>query len=119
MLSEGAFLLWKLRNKRRIEYEDDGDLNQSQNKVRNKFIKALEMSATTDFAMTNKGKFGKQAIPKKLVLNPWNRLVIKDTGQKEGTERAHTEHVGVLVGMGLSKALDRLIQGSGSSPTLR
>ncbi|KAF9018853.1 hypothetical protein BDZ89DRAFT_891217, partial [Hymenopellis radicata] len=71
LLSEGAFLLWKLRNKRRIENEDDEDLHQGQREVRNKYIDALKMAATTDFAMTNKGKFGKQAIPKKLVLNTW------------------------------------------------
>ncbi|KAF9027908.1 hypothetical protein BDZ89DRAFT_1015345 [Hymenopellis radicata] len=119
LLSEGAFLLWKLRNKRRIENEDDEDLHQSQNEVRNKYIEALKTSATTDFAMTNKGKFGKQALPKKLVMNTWNKLLVVNTEREEGTERAHTEQVGVLVGMGLSKTLGRLIQRSGSSPTQR
>ncbi|KAF9042856.1 hypothetical protein BDZ89DRAFT_1009204 [Hymenopellis radicata] len=119
LISEGSFLLWKLRNNRRIEHEGDEAYSRSRSEVENKFIAALKASAKADFAMTNKGKYGNQAIGLDMVMNTWRRLSTMSSEQEDGSSRARAEQVGVLVGSGLTTTLDRLIQGVNPSPTLR
>ncbi|KAF8911724.1 hypothetical protein CPB85DRAFT_1511645 [Mucidula mucida] len=119
LISEGSFLLWKLRNNRRIEHDGEEDYDRPRSEVKNKYLAALRASAKADFAMTNKARYGKQAIGLDIVMNTWRELATSSSEQEDRSSRARAEQVGVLVGSGLTKALDRLIQGVSPSPTLR
>ncbi len=83
-----------------------------------KVLQKLKASAKLDFAMISTARYGKQAIPKSLVLDTWKELATNIIQQESGRSRARTEHAGVLVGSGLATTLRRLVQGANPSPTL-
>ncbi|KAF9022107.1 hypothetical protein BDZ89DRAFT_1197489 [Hymenopellis radicata] len=83
LVSEGSFLIWKLRNERRIEHEEDTNFEQSGREIKNRFMAVLKAAAKADFAMTSVAKYGKQAIKKELVKDTWRKL-INSSSEQEG-----------------------------------
>ncbi|EJD36912.1 hypothetical protein AURDEDRAFT_73761 [Auricularia subglabra TFB-10046 SS5] len=94
VVSETAFLIWKLRCEKRIEHADDPDWSMTQEAAETRWINAIEARLRQDQALTDKAMFGKRALPEWLVEGTWLDL----------TNPANLSHFrrgpGVLVGIG-------------------
>ena len=71
LVSETAYLIWKLRNERRIRDEDRPEREASVHEIRKRWTSALNKRLTIDRALTNGAKFGKRALSEKLVIKTW------------------------------------------------
>ena len=72
LVSETAYLIWKMRNKRRIR---DGDLpvcETPKREICNRWMHALDKHLTIDRALINNTKFSKRAMSEKLVKHTWS-----------------------------------------------
>ena len=102
LISEGSLLIWKLRNERRLQKADDESKYHSLSEIRNRFISIIEITKQTDITCTNVGRFGKKAIPRRIVQDTWSKE--EETSKipyREWVERAQTEQAGVLVSSGM------------------
>ncbi|KAF9025573.1 hypothetical protein BDZ89DRAFT_1092598 [Hymenopellis radicata] len=88
LISEGSFLIWKLRNERRLEHEEEVDFEQSTREIKNRYMAVLKAAAKADFAMTSITKYGKQAIKKELVKETWRKLINKSPEQEDGGSKS-------------------------------
>ncbi|KAI4517376.1 hypothetical protein K525DRAFT_182168, partial [Schizophyllum commune Loenen D] len=73
LISESAFLIWKLRNERVIrggERAGDPDFFSEQY-IRNRWLQTMNNRLTLDREMTKNYKYGKRAIQKEVVLTTW------------------------------------------------
>ncbi|TRM55262.1 hypothetical protein BD626DRAFT_372511, partial [Schizophyllum amplum] len=73
IISESAFLAWKLRNERVIGGGDratDPEFHSRQS-IRNRWIWTINNRLTMDREMTKRFKYGQKAIPKEVVLRTW------------------------------------------------
>lgn len=111
LISEGARLIWTLRNKRRIEFEDDPTKHQTEPEILNRLYAIIRETASTDFAMLNRSKYGAKALANATVRSTWRKLANIDDKGEEGA-RAHVGPVGVLVGRGLATFLGSFFPGS-------
>jgi ribonuclease HI len=92
LLSESAYLIWKLRNERVI-----GERNgASPQEITNRWTKCINVRLELDCLLTNANKWGKKSLKKSLVLATW-RKTLQD-------EDRHPDDwigmAGVLVGVG-------------------
>ncbi|EJD38925.1 hypothetical protein AURDEDRAFT_30349, partial [Auricularia subglabra TFB-10046 SS5] len=71
VVSETAFLIWKLRCEKRIEHADDPEWRITQNEAEARWVSAIESRLRQDQVLTDKGAFGKKALPKWLVESTW------------------------------------------------
>ena len=71
LVSETAYLIWKLRNERRIRDEDAPEREASEIEIRNRWSYAMNKRLTVDRALTNDAKFGNRALSEKLVKQTW------------------------------------------------
>jgi len=71
IMSETAYLIWKMRNERRIGREDAEDREVTDSEVRNRWIHAINRRLTIDRALTNKMRFGRHTLNGKLVKQTW------------------------------------------------
>ena len=65
LISETAYLIWRLRNERRIQQGDGPP--QSESKVQNRWTHAINKRLTLDRMLTNVARFKSAAIKEKLV----------------------------------------------------
>ena len=75
IVSETAFLIWKLRNERRIRDEDSQEHGNIATETTNRWINAINKRLTIDRLLTNDKRFGKRALNKKLVKSTWRGCV--------------------------------------------
>ncbi|KAI0073485.1 hypothetical protein K474DRAFT_1692645 [Panus rudis PR-1116 ss-1] len=75
VISESAFLIWKLRNERRIARAANIDFQHSSLKIRRLWIQAMNTRLTLDREMTNKRKYGKKALSQNTVLRTWQKTL--------------------------------------------
>ena len=75
IVSETAFLIWKLRNERRIRDEDSQEHGNIVTETTNRWINAINKRLTIDRLLTNNKRFGKRALNEKLVKNTWRGCV--------------------------------------------
>ncbi|KAL1678588.1 hypothetical protein EV122DRAFT_177620, partial [Schizophyllum commune] len=73
LISESAFLIWKLRNERVIRGEERaGNPNFfSEQHIRSRWLQTMNNRLTLDREMTKSYKYGKRAIQKEVVLTTW------------------------------------------------
>lgn len=70
LVSESAFLIWKLRCNRVIVLGSDENIWPSADIIKKKWRSALERRLTLDKAMTSK-RFGNKALKRSLVIDTW------------------------------------------------
>ncbi|EJD44759.1 hypothetical protein AURDEDRAFT_64984, partial [Auricularia subglabra TFB-10046 SS5] len=75
LISESAYLIWKLRCTRRIEHADDPDWRPHPDFVHNEWYRVLTDCMHTDCLATNKSRFGRRAIPQGRVLATWHGVI--------------------------------------------
>ncbi|KAJ7640931.1 hypothetical protein B0H17DRAFT_960186 [Mycena rosella] len=92
LISESAFLVWRLRNERVINKE----IPTSARAIHNRWLKLINNRLGLDRAMTNEHKYGKKAVKKNLVLKTW-RKVLKN---EDDLPKDWTRETEVLVGIG-------------------
>ncbi|KAL0566859.1 hypothetical protein V5O48_015140, partial [Marasmius crinis-equi] len=71
LISESAYLIWKLRNQRVINDEDPATIPE----IRNKWLYTMRLRYKTDLLLTNKLRYEQKALPKGLVKSTWHRVV--------------------------------------------
>ncbi|KZT17994.1 hypothetical protein NEOLEDRAFT_1081388, partial [Neolentinus lepideus HHB14362 ss-1] len=93
IMSQSAFLIWKLRCERVIQ--NDGAHHNTQ-EIRNRWTSTLNDNLKLDQAMTHT-KFGKQALKRKIVLRTWSHTLINEKFLPDDW----ITYSGVLVGINL------------------
>jgi len=91
LVSESAYLIWCLRNKRVIGMKDGA----SDQEITNRWRKTLNNRLELDCILTNKTKYGKKAMGKPLVLETWNKILQNEDRLPDDW----TREAGVLVGL--------------------
>ncbi|KAJ7683356.1 hypothetical protein B0H17DRAFT_941990, partial [Mycena rosella] len=71
LISESAFLIWRLRCERVIQEKDPA----SAREIHNRWLRTINNRLGLDRAMTNEGRYGKRAIKKSLVLKTWRKTL--------------------------------------------
>ena len=95
IVSETAYLVWKMRNERRIRDGDDTVSEASDSEVRNRWTHAINKRLTIDRALTNTEKFRKRAVDEKLVKKTWKGCLENEEDLPDNWHRM----MGVLVGI--------------------
>jgi len=99
LVAETAFLIWKMRNERRIRDEDAPENEQLvTQKTCNRWKQAINKRLTIDRALTNKDKFGKRAINEKLVKATWRSCLDNEEGLPTEWHKLKGVLVGIFVG---------------------
>lgn len=79
VVTECAFMIWKLRNDRVIEHKDDIEPHHiSPQEAKNRTRSALNMRLNVDKLSTNVYKLGKRALPRNVVLNTWTGTLAQE-----------------------------------------
>ena len=73
LVSETAYLIWKLRNERRIR-DEEGPV-QKDTEVSTRWTNTLNKRLMMDRMLTNKARFQKNTLDDKLVRNTWSRCL--------------------------------------------
>ena len=71
MMSKAMYLIWLLRNERRIQKNDSPGFTHSNQEITNRWYERLNTRLTQDRAMANPAKFAKEALSGDLVLQTW------------------------------------------------
>ena len=95
IVSETAYLIWKLRNERRIRDGDSQEHNNINNETTKRWVNAINKRLTTDRHLTNDKRFGKRALKSKLVKDTWSKCLNNEEGLPDDW---HIRR-GVLVGI--------------------
>ncbi|EJD36828.1 hypothetical protein AURDEDRAFT_18723, partial [Auricularia subglabra TFB-10046 SS5] len=75
LISESAYLIWKIRCIRRIDHPDHPDWRPSRDFVHSEWYRVLTDRMRTDCLATNKSRFGSRATPRSLVLATWHGVL--------------------------------------------
>ncbi|KJA27410.1 hypothetical protein HYPSUDRAFT_131111, partial [Hypholoma sublateritium FD-334 SS-4] len=75
LVSESAYLIWKIRCERLMKREDDPTQRHTEREIQNKWLLALNNRLKTDIIQTNTNKFGSYAIPEDIVLRTWSGVL--------------------------------------------
>ena len=97
LVSETAYLIWKLQNERRIR-DDDGPI-QTNDEVGKRWTHAINKRLLLDRLLTNTARFRKNAIESKLVKATWSECL---TGEDDLPTDWPTAK-GVLVGISVAR----------------
>lgn len=95
LVTESAFLVWKLRNERVIGGINPRTGQHTTNEVRNRWISAVNTRLRLDIAMTRK-QWGQGRIPKTTVLRTWSNTLQDETSLPDDWTTNESE---VLVGI--------------------
>ncbi|KZP05599.1 RnaseH-domain-containing protein, partial [Athelia psychrophila] len=101
IISESAYLIWKIRCKRLLESKPDDPII-TEKEVHNKWIKSINLRLELDKALT-KDSFEKKALPRSKVLQTWRKTIRNEKNLPPDWIR----HKGVVVGIGLQERHDR------------
>ena len=71
LVSETAYLIWKMRNERRIRDNDPTECTTTDSEIYNRWTHTINKRLTTDRALTNGTRFKKRAMDAKLVQKTW------------------------------------------------
>ena len=99
MLSESAFLAWKIRCEKRIEHEEDPEWKLSTRQVKRLWFHAINTRIAQDRLLTNRQKYKKKALKLDTVLETWEGLIELEEELTIDTLR----RPGVLVGTGTAR----------------
>ncbi|KAJ7164576.1 hypothetical protein C8R43DRAFT_1086077 [Mycena crocata] len=92
LVSESAFLVWKLRNERVIQEKDPASLRE----IHNRWLKTINNRLQLDCVMTNVRKYGKKSLKKKVGEDTWKKTLKNE----DRLPKNWTWETGVLVGVG-------------------
>ena len=110
LVSETAYLVWKLRNERRIR-DDEGPI-QTDDEVRKRWTHAVNKRAHPDRLLTNSARFKKNAIEAKLVKATWSGCLAGEEDLPSDWPTAK----GVLVGISVTRPSAHLTEESHTVP---
>ncbi|KZV97499.1 hypothetical protein EXIGLDRAFT_607905, partial [Exidia glandulosa HHB12029] len=96
IISESAFLIWKIRCERRIQHEDDVDWTLSQAEIANRWQAIINMRISTDRLLTHKSRHKRGALGTQTVLHTWRGLLENE----ESLPKDWIRRPGCLVGIG-------------------
>ncbi|KAJ7763291.1 hypothetical protein B0H16DRAFT_1883688 [Mycena metata] len=71
LMSESAFLIWRLRNERVIQEKPPASLVE----IHNRWLRTMNIRLKLDCALTDAGKYEKKALKKDLVLKTWVKVL--------------------------------------------
>ncbi|KAJ7705112.1 hypothetical protein B0H16DRAFT_1827601 [Mycena metata] len=71
LVSESAFLVWRLRNERVIQGKPPASLRE----IQNRWLRTMNVRLKLDCALTDAGKYGKKALKKDLVIKTWVKVL--------------------------------------------
>ncbi|KZV98593.1 hypothetical protein EXIGLDRAFT_700811 [Exidia glandulosa HHB12029] len=109
VISESAFLIWKIRCERRIEYEDHPDdyyyyyYSPTAEEVTGRWNAIINQRIAHDRRLTNKRRYKNKALNEDLVLDTWYALL----DLADNVPANWIRHPGVLVGRGTSRPRGR------------
>ncbi|KAJ7589764.1 hypothetical protein C8J56DRAFT_783880 [Mycena floridula] len=79
LISEAVHLIWKLRNERTIPDANGRTQPEASIKeIKGRFFQALDRRLAYDKALTNRARYGHQALSKNSVLGTWNGILGND-----------------------------------------
>jgi len=78
LVSKTIYLVWKIRNERRIGNNDAREREMTDSDIRNRWTHAINKRLTIDRALTNSARFGKRALEKTLVKSTWKHCLRKE-----------------------------------------
>lgn len=76
LISESAYLIWKLRCKRIFNPPKNGE-ETTETEIQNRWIKTINLRLELDIALTNP-KYEKKATPRAKVLKTWRGTVMNE-----------------------------------------
>ncbi|KZV92804.1 hypothetical protein EXIGLDRAFT_613889 [Exidia glandulosa HHB12029] len=103
VITESAFLIWKIRCERRIEHEDDADAAPSVEEITGRWYAMINSRVAHDRHLTNKRRYRRKALDENLVLDTWDGLL----ELPENVPANWIRHPGVLVGRGTTRPRGR------------
>jgi hypothetical protein len=95
LISESAFLIWKLRCTRVIELGEDEVLWPSKQEIHNRWTHAINRRLALDQEMTSK-RYGKKALDKSLVLHTWSGVLKNEASLPENWIKQPRVLVGIV-----------------------
>ena len=75
LLTETAYLIWKLHCEHVIQHENDPDKLHMPDKITNRWLQAINTHLKMNRLHTDTLKYGKRALKKKLVLQIWSGML--------------------------------------------
>ncbi|PBK60021.1 ribonuclease H-like protein [Armillaria solidipes] len=100
LVMESAWLIWKLRNERRIQNEDDPERWHSQQEIHNRWLSMINLRLKIDCLLTSSGKYGDKAMPAKTVAATWSGILKDEEGLSDDWIKDTSDHkTEVLVGI--------------------
>ena len=93
LVSETAYLIWKLRNERRIR--DNDNVTTPITEITTRWSNAINKQLTIDRALTDNVRFGRKALPGKLIRSTWRKCLRNE----ESLPANWPKYRGVLVGI--------------------
>ncbi|KAK7683569.1 hypothetical protein QCA50_013407 [Cerrena zonata] len=75
LMTESAYLIWKLRNERRIRHSPEENFSHSTTEITNRWYNMINNRLTLDRAMANPAKFAKKALDPDIVLKTWSGVL--------------------------------------------
>lgn len=76
LISESAYLIWKLRCKRIFDPPKNGE-EMTETEIQNRWIKTINLRLKLDIAITNP-KYEKKATPRAKVLKTWRGTIMNE-----------------------------------------
>ena len=95
LISESAFLIWKLRCERRIQREDNPDDHHSTKEIHNRWLATINKRLRLDCLLTDKRRYGKKATKASKVIQTWSGILYEEQNLPSDWHR----QAGVLVGI--------------------
>ncbi|KZV90723.1 hypothetical protein EXIGLDRAFT_616541 [Exidia glandulosa HHB12029] len=80
IISEAAYLIWKIRCERVIEHGNDPEKLPTETEIINRFRAAMQKRLKIDTMLTSKRKFKQRAIPTKILRGTWENILIWPNG---------------------------------------
>jgi ribonuclease HI len=78
LVSESAFLIWKLRCERRITKSDDDAEFHSITEIHNRWVKIINVRLQLDCILTSKKLFKRKALSQSLVHDTWSGALLNE-----------------------------------------
>ena len=103
VVSESAYLIWRIRCEWRIEQEEDQDKLHTSEELTNRWLALINTRLKLDCLMANKHRYGHKAIDLRVVMKTWNGMLQDERGLPENW----ILDAGVLVGMRAGRPLGR------------
>ncbi|KZV84353.1 hypothetical protein EXIGLDRAFT_624316 [Exidia glandulosa HHB12029] len=80
LISEAAYLIWKIRNERRIKFGDDPEQEHTEEEIIRRFKAAINKRLRMDMITTSKRKFKQRALPLRLMRATWEDILLWPDG---------------------------------------